>query len=140
MKSFPALFLLILVLAFVAQLFLPWWVITPLCFGLAAALNGTGGKAFWAGFLGVGLGWLLLAGWLTIRNDGLLAHRVAQLLPLGGNSWLLVSVTAVVGGLVAGLAALAGAWARQAVAPATSRSQREQGRNFRAGIKRQPLG
>lgn len=117
MKSLLLLFLLILILAFLAQLLLPWWVITPLCFGLAAALRGTGGKAFWAGFLGVGLGWLLLAGWLNIQNDGLLAHRVAQLLPLGGQGWLLVLVTAVVGGLVGGLAALAGAWARQAVAP-----------------------
>jgi len=117
MKTFPALFLLIFILAFLAQLFLPWWVITPLCFGLAAVLGGKGGRAFWAGFLGVGLGWLRLAGWLNIRNDGLLAHRVAQLLPLGGQSWLLVLVTAIIGGLVGGLAALAGAWARQAVAP-----------------------
>ncbi|UOG75293.1 hypothetical protein MTX78_01540 [Hymenobacter tibetensis] len=115
------LFVLILVLAFVGQLFLPWWVITLLCFGLAAWRGLSGGRSFLAGFLGIGLGWVLLAGWLSVRNDGLLAHRVAQLLPLGGQGWLLVLVTAVLGGLVGGLAALAGAWLRQAaVAPTHS--------------------
>ena len=114
------LFLLILVLAFGTQLFLPWWVITPLCFGLAAWRGQSGGRAFFAGFLGIGLGWLALAGWLSWQNDGLLAHRVAQMLPLGGQAWLLTLATAVVGGLVGGLAALAGTWARQAVTSTTS--------------------
>lgn len=115
MKSFLLLFLLILGLGALLQSLLPWWIITPLCFGLAAVLARSGGAAFGAGFLGIGLGWLVLAGWLNIQNHGLLAHRVAQLLPLGGNPWLLALVTAVVGGLVGGVAALAGAWARQAV-------------------------
>ncbi|TVT38565.1 hypothetical protein FNT36_20500 [Hymenobacter setariae] len=111
------LFILILVLSFLTQLFLPWWTIAPLCFGLAAGLGGSGGRAFGAGFMGIGLGWLLTAGWLNLRSAGLLSHRVAQLLPLGGNSWVLVLVTAVLGGLVGGVAALAGCWARQAVSP-----------------------
>ncbi|MDF7814434.1 hypothetical protein [Hymenobacter sp. YC55] len=118
------LFLLILVLAFVAQLFLPCWVITPLCLVLAAWRGVSGGRSFVAGFLGIGLGWLLLASWLSVRNEGLLAHRVAQLLPLGGQSWLLVLLTAVIGGLVGGLAALAGTWLRQAVAPTASATAR----------------
>ena len=113
-----ALFLLILLLAALAQLFLPWWVITPLCFLLAAGRGGRGSRAFLAGFLGIGLGWLALAGWLSAQNDGLLAHRMALLLPLGGSPTLLVLVTAVVGGLVGGLAALAGAWTRNAIRPA----------------------
>ncbi|QNP53534.1 hypothetical protein H9L05_08220 [Hymenobacter qilianensis] len=72
--------------------------------------------AFLAGFAGVGLGWLVLAGWLNIQNEGHLSHRVAELIPLGGSGWLLVLVTAVLGGLVGGLAALAGVWLRQAFA------------------------
>jgi len=111
------LFSLILILAFLAQLFLPWWTIAPLCFGLAAALGGPGGRAFGAGFAGIGLGWLLLAGWLNVGSAGILSHRVAQLLPLGGSGWALVLLTAVLGGLVGGLAALAGGWARQAIVP-----------------------
>ncbi|HEX8425778.1 hypothetical protein [Hymenobacter sp.] len=120
MKSFGWLFALILISGVLLQLFLPWWVITPLCFVLAAWQRQSGGRSFLAGFLGIGLGWLVMAGWLSLRNDGLLAHRVAQLLPLGGQGWLLVLVTAIIGGLVGGLAALAGTWASQAVAPRTS--------------------
>ena len=124
MKSPAWLFPLILVGGFILQLFLPWWMITPLCFALAAWRGLSGGRSFVAGFLGIGLGWLLLASWLSLRNEGLLAHRVAQLLPLGGQGWLLVVVTAVIGGLVGGLAALAGAWLRQAVAPKASATAR----------------
>lgn len=108
------LFLLILILAGLAQLLLPWWVVVPVAFGLALWWGRTGGRAFLAGFGGVGLGWLVLAVWLLWHNEGRLAHRVAQLLPLGGHSWLLVLLTALVGGLVGGLAALAGCWLRQA--------------------------
>jgi hypothetical protein len=111
------LFTLILVLAFLAQLFLPWWVIAPLCFALAAALGSTGGRAFGAGFAGIGLGWLLMAAWLNFKSASILSHRVAQLLPLGGQGWVLVLVTAVLGGLVGGMAALSGCWVRQAVSP-----------------------
>ncbi|TGE20497.1 hypothetical protein E5K00_21105 [Hymenobacter aquaticus] len=112
------LFLLIFVLSALAQVFLPWWSLVPVSLGVAFVLARHGGRAFLAGFAGVGLGWLLLAAWWTVQNDGLLAHRVAQLLPLGGNGWALVLLTAVLGGLAGGLAALAGAWLRQAVAPA----------------------
>jgi hypothetical protein len=111
------LFSLILIIAFLAQLFLHWWIIAPLCFGLAALLGSTSGRAFGAGFLGIGLGWLLMAGWLNFNSASILSHRVAQLLPLGGQGWVLVLVTAVLGGLVGGVAALAGCWARQAISP-----------------------
>lgn len=111
------LFLLILVGAAVAQLFLPWWSIVPVALVLAFGVGRTGGKAFLAGFFGVGLGWAALAGYLNALNEGTLAHRVAQLLPLGGVGVFVVLVTAAVGGLVGGLAALSGCWLRQAAWP-----------------------
>ncbi|RYU80125.1 hypothetical protein [Hymenobacter persicinus] len=109
------LFLLIFGLAGLAQFFLPWWIITPVALAAGAALGRTGGRAFLAGFAGIGLGWLLVAGWEQAQNAGRLSHRVAQLIPLGGSGWALVVVTAIIGGLVGGLAALAGCWLRQAV-------------------------
>lgn len=111
------LFLLILVVAAVAQVFLPWWCIAPVAFVLAVLVGRTGGKAFLAGFFGVGLGWLVLAIWLNGQNNSLLARRVAELLPLGGSILLLLLVTVAIGGLVGGLAALSGCWLRQAAWP-----------------------
>ncbi|GAA3945134.1 hypothetical protein [Hymenobacter algoricola] len=117
MNNTLRLFLLIFGLAAVAQFFLPWWIIAPISFGAGAALGRTGGRTFLAGFAGIGLGWLLLAAWQQAQNDGRLSHRVAQLIPLGGSGWALVLVSAAIGGLVGGLAALAGCWVRQALRP-----------------------
>ncbi|OON70748.1 hypothetical protein B0919_01660 [Hymenobacter sp. CRA2] len=111
------LFFATLLLTALAQLFLPWWSAAVIAGALAFVLARTGGRAFLAGFLGVGLPWLLLAGWLHLRADGRLSHQVAELLPLGGHGWLLVLVTAIIGGLVGGLAELTGYWLRQALLP-----------------------
>jgi hypothetical protein len=107
------LLLLILVLSAAVQLDLPWWSLAAVAFGVGFVMAPSGG----AGFGGAALSWLLPAAWLAYQNEGLLAHRVAQLLPLGGSPVALVAVTGVVAGLVGGLAALSGAWLRQAVRP-----------------------
>ena len=93
---------------------------------LALALTIVGGLYTWrayrrrglaAGMRGAGLTLLVPAAWLSYQNDGLLAHRVAQLLPLGGSAVALVAVTALIAGLAGGLAALAGVWLRVAFRP-----------------------
>ena len=70
------------------------------------------GKAFLAGFLGLFLLWGCVALWLDIRNKGVLSGRIGELLGLGNNSMLLILVTALLGGLVAGFAALSGSYLR----------------------------
>ena len=99
------------------QLDLPWWSLAVVTFVVGLAIAPTGRVAFWAGFSGAALSWLLPAAWLAYQNDGLLAHRVAQLLPLGGSVPALVLVAGLVAGLAGGLAALAGTWLRQAFQP-----------------------
>ncbi|WP_210518300.1 hypothetical protein [Hymenobacter terricola] len=110
--------ILILVLASAAQLDFPWWSLAVVAFAIGLLMAPTGRVAFWAGFSGAGLSWILPAAWLSQQNDSLLAHRVAQLLPLGGSAIALLLVTGIVAGLVGGLAALAGAWLREALRPA----------------------
>ena len=118
---FPSLLLLIFLLSTVAQLLLPWWSLAAVAFGVGLGLARTGRAAFGAGFGGAALSWLLPAAWLAYRNNGLLAQRVAQLLPLGGSAAALVLVAGLVAGLAGGLAALAGAWVRAAL-PTTERA------------------
>jgi len=101
--------LLTAALAFLAGRFLPWWSIAIVAFLVALFLMQHLGRAFLAGFVGIFLLWSLLALWIDVKNDSLLSVKMAQVLPLGGSSFLLMMVTAVVGGLVGGLAALTGA-------------------------------
>jgi hypothetical protein len=111
------LLLLFFVLASAVQLDLPWWSLAVVAFVVGLAIAPSGRVAFWAGFAGAGLSWVLPATWLSQQNDWLLAGRVARLLPLGGSQVALVLVTLVVAGLVGGLAALSGCWLREAFRP-----------------------
>jgi len=111
------LLLLTFLLSSAVQLFLPWWSLAVVCYVVGFAGARFGGPAFRIGFGGAALSWLLPAAWLNMRNQGLLAHRVAQLLPLGGSAMALVLVTAVAAGLVGGWAALAGSYLRGATWP-----------------------
>ncbi|MDF2431577.1 MAG: hypothetical protein JWP44_1208 [Mucilaginibacter sp.] len=102
------LFLIILILSFASGYFLPWWVVAIAAF-LAAFLAGkTPAQSFWSGFAAVFIVWTVLALFKSVPNDHILAGRVVQLFPLPHNwIWLLI-VTALIGGIVGGMAALSG--------------------------------
>jgi len=92
--------------------FSPWWGFAITSFLVAVLVHQKGGKAFLSGFLGIFLLWAGLAWWMDMKNNGILSHKIAQILPLNGNSLLLILITGVVGGLVAGFAAMSGSYLR----------------------------
>jgi hypothetical protein len=108
------LFLLVLVLGFVFQLFLPWWVSGLVAFGLAFAWARRPGQAFAAGFGGIGLGWLVYSLFFHLRNGGILAAKMGVLLNLP-HPLLLLLLGVIVGGLVGGMAALTGLYCRRVI-------------------------
>ncbi len=99
-------------LAFITGLFLPWWGIAIAAVVVAVLVHQKAGKAFLSGLLGVFLLWAGLAWWIDMKNNGILSQRIASILPLNGNSILLIGVTALVGGLVGGFAAMTGSFLR----------------------------
>ncbi|HZY37630.1 MAG TPA: hypothetical protein VFE53_13325 [Mucilaginibacter sp.] len=108
------LFLIILVLVFAGSFFLPWWAAAIIAVIAALICGGKAGKAFWSGFGAIFVAWTILALMKSIPNDNILASRVVHLFPLPNNwIWVLV-VTAVIGGIVGGMAALSGALLRRA--------------------------
>ena len=111
MKFLTATFLTAL-LAFISGLFLPWWGMAITSLLVAVLIHHKAGKAFLAGLLGVFLLWAGLAWWIDMKNNGVLSTKIASILPLGGNSLVLIAVTGLIGGLVAGLAALSGSFLR----------------------------
>ena len=100
-------------LAFVAGLYLPWWSIAVAAFIVSALIHQKPWKSMLAGALGLFLLWGLLAIWIDSKNQGILSARISLILPLGGSTFLLILVTAFVGALVAGLAALSGAYLKK---------------------------
>jgi hypothetical protein len=110
--KFLAAIVLTALLSFISGLFLPWWGIAIAALLVAVIIKQSAGKAFAAGFLGVMLLWQGLAWWINIGNHGVLAKKIALVLPLGGNQVYLILVTGIVGGLVAGFAAMSGSYLR----------------------------
>lgn len=111
MKFFISLILTGL-LSFAACLFLPWWSIALASFMVAALIPQKPGMAFLSGFIALFLLWGGLSFWISTKNDHLLAHKISKLILQMDNPVLLVVVTALIGALVAGFAALAGTYLR----------------------------
>jgi hypothetical protein len=104
--------LLTALLAFISGLFLPWWFIAITSLIVALIVHQRAGKAFASGLLGMMLLWSGLAWWITIKNHGILSAKIANVLPLSGNTFLLILVTGLVGGLVGGFGAMTGSYLR----------------------------
>jgi hypothetical protein len=97
-----------IVICLVLQIFLPWWTSAIGAFAVAFLFDNKSLPAFAAGFLGVAILWLAMAGLITIATDSILTTKLNQLLPI--NSFIL---TALVGGLVGGFGGLTGSLFRK---------------------------
>lgn len=112
MRSFTH-FLLVIILSYLAGVFIPvWWSFAVAVFIVTLALPLRPGKSFFSAFAGVFLLWLLLDFMADIRNDHILAGRMSVLILKVNTPWLLGLISAFLGGLVAGFAALAAAYLR----------------------------
>ncbi|MFY0255826.1 hypothetical protein ACDQ55_17935 [Chitinophaga sp. 30R24] len=111
MKSF-AHFLLILIVAYVVGMVMPWWSVAVVAFLVTLLLPLAPGKSFFSGFIGVFVLWLILAFYMDVRNDHLLANRMSQMILQIKSAPLIGVVSAFLGGLVAGFAALTAAYIR----------------------------
>lgn len=112
MKFFVAIILTAL-LSFVAGIYIKWWwFFAIISFFVALLVNQGAGKSFLSGFLGLFILWAGLAWWIDIKNESVLSVKIAELLPLGGSSFALILVTGLLGGIIAGFAALSAGFLR----------------------------
>lgn len=89
------------------QSVLPWWSLAIGCLAVGYGFSQRSVKSFTAGFIGVGVLWLAMALLIDLNTNSILSERVAQLFPTKTVPLLYV-VTILVGGLVGGMASLAG--------------------------------
>ncbi len=113
--KFLASVILIGLLSFAACLFLPWWVIAITGFVVAFAIPQKAGFAFLAGFIALFVLWAGLSFYISAANNHLLAHKISVLFIKADNPILLIMLTGIIGGLVAGLGSLTGRLFRKVI-------------------------
>jgi hypothetical protein len=99
--------------SFALGLYLPWWTVALAGFIVAMLIYQSPGRSFLAGFSGVFLLWAILAWKIDSANNSLLAPKIAAILPFGGSIFLLILVTAILGGLIGGSGAITGSLLRR---------------------------
>ncbi len=105
---------LIALLSVAACLYLPWWSIAVVSFIVAAVIPQKPVVSFAAGFTALFLLWGSLSWYISSNNNHLLAHKVSMLILKMDSPMVLVLATALIGALVAGLAALSGSFVKKA--------------------------
>ncbi|MCX7551402.1 hypothetical protein [Xanthomarina sp. F2636L] len=101
-------FIVTIILAIILSQFLPWWSVMVAAFATGLFFSLKRASVFVVPFLAITLFWVAYSFWLSSTNDFILAKKMAVLLPLNGNAYLLILVTGIIGGLAAGVAGIFG--------------------------------
>ncbi|HEY0055303.1 MAG TPA: hypothetical protein VGB63_08110 [Pedobacter sp.] len=112
MKFIIAL-LLTALLSFIFSAFSPWWIIAVVAFIVAAAIPQKSRFSFLSAALALFLLWGIQAFVIDNKNDHILAKRIANLLIHRDWYLLVIFITAFLGSLVAGFAAISGSFLRK---------------------------
>lgn len=113
-------YIIILVVSAVAQYFLPWWVIAPVSFSIAAWKSETALGAYAAAAAAISSLWVGYATYLNMSTDGIMVQKVGALfaenlkflkdMPITPT---FIIIMTLIGSQVAGLSATAGYHFRQ---------------------------
>ncbi len=103
---------LIVVGTLIVSPFVPWWGFVVVAFLVGLGLGKTGMQSFYTGFIAIAVVWLVNMIVRNMINDGILLGKIAELFPTP-NGFVLMILTAILGGIVGGLAAATGGTGRQ---------------------------
>lgn len=101
-------FISTIIIALILSQFLPWWSIMLAAFITGLFISLKKNAVFFVPFLAIALFWMVYAFLLSNSNDFTLARKIAVILPLQGNPYLLIMVTGLLGGIAAGIAGVLG--------------------------------
>lgn len=105
--------IILIIVGALVGFYLPWYAMGIQAGLLAYFLKFPAKSSFTVGFISGFLLWGGSAWWLNYSNPSALPARMASLLPLQGSVALLYLVTGLIGGILLGLWAWAGARLRQ---------------------------
>ncbi|MEZ4691237.1 MAG: hypothetical protein R3A12_14175, partial [Ignavibacteria bacterium] len=101
MKFILSLILMAL-LSYAASLYLPWWSIAIVAFLVSVIIPLKPAKAFICGFLSLFLLWGGMSYIISSNNGNILAQKISQLMIFMNSPFLLIILTGLIAGLVAG--------------------------------------
>jgi hypothetical protein len=105
--KFLAKVILIGILTYIFEQFLPWWSIALAAFLGGIIFKTRGLNAFLAGALGVGLIWLWIAWRIDYQTDSILTIKIAGIFKLE-NKILLIAITVLLGSFIGAFIAWTG--------------------------------
>ena len=108
MKKNSINFIATIIIALVLSQFLPWWSVMIASFLTSLLISLKRSAVFFVPFLAIALLWMVQAYLLSSTNDFILAKKIAVLLPLQGNAFLLIIVTGIIGGIASGISGIFG--------------------------------
>ena len=114
MKNIILGLITVILLGGVLHQFLPWWSIVIASGVVGFIFSKSTGASFFYGFVGVILLWGLTAYRLDTLNESILAARMGEIFQ-GLGSVGMIGLTALIGGLVGGFAAMTGTLGKKAL-------------------------
>ncbi len=106
MKFYLSIILIIL-LGVGLSFFLPWWSLAIAAFVVEFLLHQHAFKAFLASFIAGLIFWGGWSFWIDSANSYIMSTRMADMIGVG-EGYLLIIITMILGGLIAGLSGWAG--------------------------------
>ena len=102
--------ILVALLSLAAGLYLPWFTIAIVAFLVAILIPQKPVWSFLTGFIALFILWGSLAWYISSSNNNILAGKISLLIIHIQSPAILILLTALIGALVAGFAALAGSY------------------------------
>jgi uncharacterized membrane protein YfcA len=105
--------LVISIFSFLITLVLPWYAFVIVCFVVGFIFSKYEGNNFFAGFIGVGLFWLIYMLFLDFRNKHVFSSQIAQIfsesLDIDISNALLMTLASIIAGFLGALSCWCGA-------------------------------
>jgi len=106
--KFISAIITIIILSAILENYLPWWVIAPVAFIVSYLFKLPWHQGLLAGFIGILILWGGIAFFIDHSNQHILSDRLSVLFFKSVKPHVLVLMTGIIGGLVAGFAGMTG--------------------------------
>ncbi len=101
-------FSLTILLTFFFSIFMPWWSVMLASFITSLLISLKKIMVFLIPFFAVFCYWAVYCYFLSSSNDFILAMKISKLIGIGGSPYLLIIISATIGGISSGTSAIFG--------------------------------